>query len=106
MITYDRYNKFKSNGKISIVPFIEIPVKTTDYYEKYKRGQTRLDILSYQYYNNPNYGWLILQANPEYGSMEFSIPDNSELRIPYPLSVTLEQYKALTDRYIDMYGIG
>ena len=58
----------------------------------YEKGKTRLDILSYQYYNDPDYAWLILQANPQYGSMEFNIPDLSELRIPFPLDAAIEGY--------------
>lgn len=65
--TYDRYSKFRRDGNILHVPFIEIPARSTDYYTYYKAGQTRLDLLSYQYYSDPNYDWLIMQANPEYG---------------------------------------
>lgn len=105
MNTYDRYKKFRINGGIKKIPFIGIPPKNTDYFEIYRLGQTRLDNLSYQYYENPNYGWLILQANPQYGSMEFEIPDKSTLRIPYPLNTTIEQYNNLIDLYIETYGI-
>ena len=105
MSSYDRYSKFRNNGIISIVPFIKIPVKNTDYYETYKRGVTRLDLLSYKYYGDASYDWLIMQANSKYGSMEFNIPDKSDLRIPYPLNTTLEQYKQQIETYIEIYGI-
>ena len=52
----------------------------------------RLDSISYKYYNNPDYAWLILQANPELGSIENFIPNGSVLRIPFPLDVTLDMY--------------
>lgn len=105
METYDRYSKFRNNGTISIVPFIKIKEKNTDYYETYIRGVTRLDILSYKYYGNANYDWLIMQANSKYGSMEFNIPDKSNLRIPYPLNTTLELYNSEIEKYIELYGI-
>ena len=52
----------------------------------------RLDKLSYEYYNSPDFGWLIMLANPEYGSIENFIPDGVVLRIPYPLDDTLNIY--------------
>jgi hypothetical protein len=102
--TYDRYAKFRCNGEVSMVPFVEIPIRDTDYYESYCVGRTRLDILSYNYYGNPDYGWLILQANPQYGANEFSIPDKARLRIPYPLGTVLEGYKSGIDLHMELYG--
>jgi hypothetical protein len=92
-MSQSRYSSFNEDGvKSDIIPFIKIPKKSTDYYEYYVRGQTRLDNLSYKYYKDANYGWLILQANPEVGSLEFAIPNNSLLRIPYPLDSTIIAY--------------
>ena len=51
MPSYDRYSQFRQDGAISIVPYAAIPPKDTDFYETYYKGKTRLDILSYQYYN-------------------------------------------------------
>lgn len=102
--TYDRYAKFRMNGDVSMVPFIEIPVRDTDYYESFYVGKTRLDLLSYKYYNNPDYGWFIMQANPQYGANEFSIPDKATLRIPYPLGTALEGYKNSIETYFKLYG--
>lgn len=99
METYDRYSKFRENGKIGIVPFIKIKEKNTDIYIKFSKKKDRMDLLSYKYYYNPNYGWLIMQANPKFGSCEFSIPDDVEIRIPYPLDETLTQYKEEIDKY-------
>ena len=102
-MAYDRYTNFRVDGDCKIVPFIEIPVKSTDFYEIYKKNLTRLDKLSYDYYGDPNYGWLILQANPEYGSLEYKIPDAVTLRIPYPLSETLTRYNEAVERYYTLY---
>ena len=103
MPSYDRYSQFRQDGEISIVPYGEVPPKDTDYFEVYYHGKTRLDILSYQYYNDCNYGWLIMQANPQYGSVEFEIPDMSLLRIPYPLSQSLQDYRASIENYKKLY---
>lgn len=102
--TYDRYAKFRNNGSVSMVPFIDIPVRDTDFYESFFLGKTRLDLLSYKYYNNPDYGWLILQANPQYGANEFDIPDKATIRIPYPLGTVIEGYKSDIDTYKQLYG--
>jgi len=102
--SYDRYLKFRNNGQVAMVPFISIPVRDTDYYESFCVGKTRLDLLSYKYYNNSDYGWLIMQANPQYGANEFSIPDKATIRIPYPLGTVIEGYKTGIDTYFQLYG--
>ena len=66
-------------------------------------GEHRLDLLSYEYYGDPNYDWLIMQANPEYGSMEFKIPNNALLRIPFPLDVVISQYNDDIQKYNELY---
>ena len=103
MAKFSRYDKFTNNGSMKLVPFVEIPVKTTDMYTNYIQGISRLDLISYQYYGDPNYGWLILQANPELGSYEYKIPDGTLLRIPFPLSSTLSTYQTDIDTYNKLY---
>ena len=102
-MSYNRYSMFKQNGKMGIVPFGKIERMDTDYYETYEKGKTRLDILSYEYYKDSGYGWLIMQANPQYGSIEFEIPDKSVLRIPYPLNRAIESYENSIKEYNDLY---
>lgn len=104
-MSYNRYKKFKGDGKSRIIPSVSIPVKNTDYFEVYERGKTRLDNISYTYYKDSNYDWLIMTANPEYGSMEFEIPDGSVLRIPFPLEKSLSDYEKAIDDYNVLYGI-
>lgn len=103
MATYNRYSNFTQDGNSQIVSYAKIAAKSTDYYEVYHRGETRLDLLSYQYYGDANYGWLIMQANPEYGSMEYRIPDGVTLRIPYPLNDSLTQYETSIEEYNKLY---
>jgi hypothetical protein len=105
MRNYRRYSKFTKEGKSLIVPFIPIPNRKTDYYEVYESGITRFDLLSYKYYKSSDYAWLILQANPQYGSLEFLIPNGSEIRIPYPLDIALEGYDTMIKEYDTIYGI-
>ena len=101
---FDRYQFFEQDGNFRIVPGIEIPIKTTHKYLFYKRGKTRLDKVSQDYYNSPTFGWLILLANPSIGGLEFEIPDNFLLRIPFPLITTLQDYKRGVDLYNLYYG--
>jgi hypothetical protein len=60
-------------------------------------------MISYQYYNDSSYGWVIMQANPQYGSIEFEIPDMVTLRIPYPLSQSIQDYRASIEEYNKLY---
>jgi hypothetical protein len=97
--TFNRYSQFTKDGNLKTVPFISIPNKKTDIKIIFQKGEMRLDQLSYQYYNSSDYGWLIMQANPQYGSLEYNIPDNVELRIPYPLDITLNDYQKGIETY-------
>lgn len=103
MATFDRYSAFRSDGINTMIPFGEIPEKNTDIKIIYEKGKMRLDQISYQYYNNSDYAWLIMQANPQYGSLEFNIPDGVELRIPYPLETTISDYQNSIDTYNKFY---
>lgn len=101
---FDRYQYFEQDGGFRIVPGIEIPIKSTDKYVFYKKGKTRFDKLSQDYYNSPLFGWLIMQANPSLGSLEFEIQDNSLIRIPFPIIASLQDYKKGIDLYNLYYG--
>lgn len=104
MDSFDRYSQFRNGKEIEIVSFGEIPVKDSDKYIIYEKGKTRLDQVSYKYYNSSNYAWLILQANAKYGSLEFNIPDGVQLRIPYPLTVSLNDYQKSIEKNKKYYG--
>ena len=47
----------------------------------------------------PYHGWLILLANPEFGGLEFDIPERSVIIVPFPLEKTLEDYQTAVRRY-------
>lgn len=101
---YDRYSKFRENGNMKPVPGIKIPESSSDKQAIYKQGQTRLDKLSNTYYNNPYSGWLIMLANPEYGGLEFNIPDMTSLRIPFPFDSAISRYITEVTNHTLLYG--
>ena len=54
-MAYDRYNAFRTSGNVFIPPHVKIQPKSTDFFEEYHRGVTRLDLVSYDYYGDPGY---------------------------------------------------
>jgi hypothetical protein len=78
---------------VKTMPFIKIPKSGDDIYITFDKSKMRFDNLSYKYYGDPDYGWLILQANPHLGGYEYSIRDGETLRIPYPLASAINRYE-------------
>ena len=101
---FNRYQFFVDDEEHKIIPGVEIPLKGTDKFIQYKKGKDRLDKISQDNYNTPLFGWIILLANPSLGSIEFEIPDNSTLRIPFPLINSLQEYKKNVELYKLYYG--
>jgi hypothetical protein len=101
---FNRYDYFLEDGEHKIVPGIEIPQKSTDKFVKYKKDKDRLDKISQEYYGTPLFSWLIMMANPKLGSIEFEIPDNSIVRVPFPLINSLQDYKKGVELYRLYYG--
>ena len=91
---YSRYKLLVSDGKFYKVPFIEVPTSPTDAYAIYEVGKSRLDLISYQYYNDPSVG-----------SLEFNIQDKTRLRVPYPLENALQGYEENIKKYDKLYGL-
>jgi len=102
---YDRYSGFRINGQTRTVPFISIDIKSSDKSIAYISGRDRMDILSQKYYGSPFYGFLIMSANPEFGGLEFLIPDRTIIRVPYPFRESLQQYVNKLARFDQLYGI-
>lgn len=100
----DRYENFKSGNSISLIPKITIPVLDTDKVFVFRVGKTRLDVISQNYYGNPYHGWLIMLANPEFGGLEFNIPDKTILRIPFPFNVVISNYNNSVEKYLQLNG--
>lgn len=100
----NRYTKFLVNGEHTVVPFVNVPSKPGDKRHIFKVGKSRMDKISQQYYGAPYFGWLILQANPQFGGLEWNIPDGTVLTIPFPLLISLQDYYAALDTYFYYYG--
>jgi len=101
---FDRYSKFKNNGEVKPIPGLKIETLSTDKSVVYTLGQTRLDILSQTYYNNPYHGYLIMLANPQYGGLEFDIKNNDIIRVPFPFESAIERYLKSVESYKKLYG--
>lgn len=101
---YDRYSNFRGNGSMKPIPGIIIQELDSDKNSIYKQGVSRLDKLSNLYYNNPYSGWLIMLANPEYGGLEFNIPDMASLRIPFPFDSAITRYITQVSIHKSLYG--
>jgi len=101
---YDRYEKFRANGEVKPIPGILITVDPSDKQARYRTGKTRMDKLSQEYYGNPYHGWLIMLANPQWGGMEFGIPDNTVIRIPFPFTNAVDRYILGVNRHKELYG--
>ena len=103
---YNRYQKFNFNGKYTPLPFIKIEPKSSDKTVLYRQTQSRMDKLSQEYYGNPYHGWLIMLANPQYGGVEESIPNNEIIRIPFPFKDSLQQYISEVQKHQKLNGTG
>ena len=101
---YNRYQQFFINGEQTVVPFVPLPSKTSDQRYIYRTGFSRLDKVSQEYYSSPVFGWLILQANPQFGGLENNIYDGAVLTIPFPLLPSLQDYKAALENHFYYYG--
>jgi hypothetical protein len=101
---YDRYGSFRVNAGMKPIPGLGIPSASSDKNMVYKQGLTRLDKLSDMYYNNPYSGWLIMLANPEYGGLEFNIPDMTLIRIPFPFDSAVARYITQVTNHKALYG--
>lgn len=101
---YNRYNNLIVNGIQTVIPYVKLPAKSTDKMYIYRVGISRLDKISQTYYGSPYFGWLIMQANAEYGGSEIDIPDNTTLKIPFPLTSSLLDYKSSLETYFYYYG--
>lgn len=103
-IYFDRYSDFRYNGKMRPLPNLKLDLLSSDKTVIYKLGKTRLDKLSDDYYNSPYCNWLIMLANPEYGGLEFNIPDQAIIRIPFPFESAIDRYITAINKYKSLYG--
>lgn len=101
---FNRYGIFTVNGEVKTIPFIKLDEKPTDIRITVKEN-TRFDKLSQKYYGNGKHGFLILQANPQWGGLEFDIPVGSGIVIPFPFRQSLQELQDKIKRHIELYGL-
>lgn len=101
---FDRYDEFRFNGAMKPIPGIVLGSANSDKSIVYKLGETRLDKISNLYYNNPFCGWLIMLANPQFGGLEFLIPDQTIITVPYPFESAIDRYLSEVNKYKQLYG--
>jgi hypothetical protein len=100
---YDRYDGFRVDNGFKPVPFVKIPESSSDKRVVYDTD-SRLDKISQEYYGTPYFGWLILQANSNIASIEFDIPNNEILVVPFPLDNAINRYIEKVKEYKRLNG--
>jgi hypothetical protein len=104
---FDRYQAFRVNNTINPIPGIQLGTDSSSADKQiiYVQGTTRFDKLSQTYYQNPWCGWLIMLANQQYGGLEFKIPDQSIITIPFPFESGIDRYITAVNKYQMLYGL-
>jgi len=91
---YNRYAILKDGNTITEnMPYIKLPIHSSDKFEYWNTEFSRLDKIALKYYGNPFYDFLILYGNKIYLN-EFDIPDGALIRIPFPLNKAKADYEA------------
>lgn len=90
---YDFYSLLKKNDVLLNMPSITIQKRSTDKSVTYNKEKNRLDTIAGIIYQDETLWKLILWANKEY-FMEFDIPDNTVIRVPYPLQDVIEEVQS------------
>lgn len=84
------YKPLKVNDSMLDMPPVKISLRKTDKYITYQKNKARLDFIAGEIYKDETLWRLIMWANSEY-FLEFDIPDNAIIRIPYPLNDVLAE---------------
>jgi len=87
---YNFYSLLRDNDSLKNMPPITISKRSTDKSITYNSQINRLDTIAGNIYNDETLWRLILWANEQY-FMEFDIPNNTVIRIPYPLQEVLSE---------------
>jgi len=103
-MTYNRYAKVSMNGVVELLPRFRYSPQASDREEIWQVDKSRMDLISYKYYEDANYDWLIMLANDDIPHIEFEIPDGTILTIPYPLEIALNQFKNQLNIFENLYG--
>jgi len=87
---FNFYKDLKIGDTLKNMPQVVISKRRTDKYITYDSKVMRLDYVAGQIYEDDTLTRLIMWANPDY-CYEFDIPDNTIIRIPYPLKDVLTE---------------
>ena len=90
MASIDFYKYLNDNGSLLNMPPITISKRITDKFVEYNSKRTRVDRIAGNIYNNESCWRIIMWANPQY-SIEFDIPDNTAIRIPWPFEDVIQE---------------
>lgn len=91
-MAFSRYRNFIINGRMLSIPSIPIKSRETDKFVNYNYQVNRLDRISAEVYGDDTYWWVIMMANPNY-YMEYDIPINTVIRVPFPLEEVLFDFQ-------------
>jgi hypothetical protein len=101
-MSYNRYKSVSQDGRIELLPGITVPSSSKE--EIWRVNFSRMDLISYKYYGDANYDWLIFYANSNIPCIEADIQDGTVLSIPYPLSDALSAYQNAIGKYRELYS--
>jgi hypothetical protein len=88
------FHKFLLNGNsLKNMPPVRISNRDTDKTVTYNKNLTRLDRIAGDIYQDETLSKVILWANPAY-FIEFDIPDNTIIRIPFPINDVISEVTA------------
>ena len=108
LVSINYYSHSTSAIKIDFISYVllilYIHFNRNDKAFIYKVAKSRLDKVSQEFYDSPYFGWLILQANPQFGGIENNIYDGAILIIPFPLLPSLQDYKSALENHFYYYG--
>lgn len=87
---YDFYKPLRINDSLKNMPPVSIKSRKTDKSVLYNKQKNRLDTIAGNVYGDETLWRVILWANEQY-FMEFDIPDNKVIRVPYPIQDVLDE---------------
>ena len=102
-MSHNRYSQVSKEGEVGFPPVTRYHPMPSDKEELWISNVSRMDLISFKYYGNANYDWLILWANYLLPKLEFEIPDHTYITIPFPLEDALAQYKNGIESYGQWY---
>lgn len=84
-MAFDFYKLISDGTLFPTMPAITIDKRDTDKKVLYNKNNNRLDRIAGDIYQDETFWRIILWANPDY-YLEFDIPDNTVIRVPFPFN--------------------